>query len=65
MLEGVIYELSSSFIAIQILGTCSIPHPNPLPKGEGISGQTPKGKAVFDVNPRLLAAASYMGLTVR
>jgi hypothetical protein len=30
----------------------------PLPKGEGILGQTPKRKAVFDANPRFLAAAS-------
>ena len=32
----------------------------PLPLGEGISGQTPKGKALFDANPRLFAAASNL-----
>jgi hypothetical protein len=31
-----------------------------LPLGEGISGQTPNGKAVFDANPRLLAPASSL-----
>ena len=32
----------------------------PLPLGEGISGQSPKGKAIFDAVPRLLAASSLL-----
>jgi hypothetical protein len=60
VLEGVICKRLRSFIAIQTCGTYLIPHPNPLPKGEGISAHTPKGKAVFDANPRLFGAASEM-----